>query len=134
MEARRQFSEARENKSPLPSPFASPRKLSKKASPPPPLPTTGVLDLEPKDRMVNISKSLLSTFNKTENRAPIDLEKDNKALDNEKMVNDMLHEPNGKIVEAMHGTDMATSSKLAEIQVCNGYLALIRSCGIVDFI
>jgi hypothetical protein len=118
VEARRQFSEARENRTPLASPFASPRKSSKAASSSssssPPLPTAGALELEPKSEMVNVSKFLLSSFNGTEGTtAPMN----QKAFDNEKVVNDMLHEPSGKILEVAHGTDKATSSKLAEIQV-----------------
>jgi hypothetical protein len=114
VEARRQFSEARGNRVLLASPFASPRKSLVASSSSPPMPTTVVLEFEQKSEMVNVSKFLLSSFNGTESaKTPMH----QKAFDNEKMVNDMLHEPSGKILEVAHGTDKTTSSKLAEIQV-----------------
>jgi hypothetical protein len=78
------------------------------------MPTAGALELEPKSEMVNVSKFLLSSFNGTESAAE---PTNQKAFDNEKVVNDMLHEPSGKILEMAHGTDKATSIKLVEIQV-----------------
>ena len=117
MEAREQYSEAMEKGSPLPSAFASPQK-AKVASTPPPSPILSVsqIDLEPRKGTVNVSKSLLKAFDATENRATEESEKDNKALDNEKLVNDMLHEPHLNVLEAMHITNKDTS-KFGEIQV-----------------
>ena len=116
MEAREQYSEAMEKGSPLPSAFASPQKTKVASTPPSPILSVSQIDLEQRKGTVNVSKSLLKAFDATENRATVESEKDNKALDNEKLVNDMLHEPNLNVLEAMHITNKDTS-KFGEIQV-----------------
>lgn len=124
--ARNQCLEAREKGSPLPSPFASPQKLKTAVSPL--LVSSDPFNLEP-NQGANLSKSLLNSFNHAggaENHLsqhPALLfpqesatTNEDKALDNERLVNEMLHEPNWNIVSALHGANKPMD-KLGEFQV-----------------
>lgn len=125
LEARNQCLEARERGSPFPSPFASPQK-SKAAVSPSPI-SSDPLNLEPKEG-VTLSKSLLNSFNRveeaekhsTQNPAfpfpkEVVVSNEEKALDNERVVNELLHEPNWNFVSALQNANKPTG-KLREIQ------------------
>ncbi|KAI5083278.1 hypothetical protein GOP47_0003021 [Adiantum capillus-veneris] len=96
-DARKQCLEAQEKGSPLPSPFASPQKS--KAS--------GLLPLVSSDQFTLEPKELFP-------REPVSIS-DERALDNERIVNEMLLEPNWNIVTAVHGANKS-EGKLGEIQ------------------
>lgn len=96
-ETRNQCLEAREKGSPLPSPFASPQKA--KVSGSSSLVSSDPLSLEPKELFPREAA----------------ISQDEKVLDNERLVNEMLLEPNWNIVSAIHGTNKS-EGKLGEIQ------------------
>jgi hypothetical protein len=114
MEARAQYTEAREKGNPPPSAFASPQKAKVAPSPPPPpIPSSVQLDPGPRKGPMN---ALSQDFDATDHKACMDLEKDaNALLDNEKLLNDMLHEPNLSVFGAMYTSNKA-ASRFEEIQ------------------